>query len=215
MPFPRFLFRQATPERKGRGKGWKKLYLSESRDSFLFPRNDRIRCRKILRDDRKFLGKRETRLFANYVIRFWGEVLRVVRASTNIPVAISAYSLLSLSLSLALLFALILLELVNSCMPGSQRIHRRNYERDENVPQALECERVCLLHCFSFDSSEFLALIFSLFVNNFYVFLCRRFSDLIRFRQLSYLKMLVDIMDTANYGIYFERKYEQNRWEMR
>lgn len=51
----------------------------------------------------------------------------------------------SLSLSLALLFALILLELVNSCMPGSQRIHRRNYERDENVRRALRCERVSAL----------------------------------------------------------------------
>lgn len=55
---------------------------------------------------------------------------------------------------------LILLGLVNSCMPCSHWISRRNYERDENVPRTLECERVCLLHCFSFDSSKFLALIF-------------------------------------------------------
>lgn len=55
---------------------------------------------------------------------------------------------------------LILLGLVNSCMPCSHWISRRNYERDENVPRALECERVCLLRCFSFDSSEFLVHFF-------------------------------------------------------
>lgn len=141
MPFPRFLFRRATPERKGKGERKEEAlsfrverFVSLSPEWSYSLSENFARWQKISRQE----GDSPLRKLRYSLLR-----RSAPRCKSFNKYSSSNISLFYLSSSdTPAISPLILLGLVNSCMPCSHWISRRNYERDENVPRALDCERV-------------------------------------------------------------------------